>query len=254
MKVIIILYSLCVALLMLTKSISISLFMTLLVIEYGFILLSNHEFRLMVKNKFKVNKTFGSENKSYGQIHLKTLKEDIEKMEPDAFKLFVADVFKELGYKVSQAEKDFGGDLILTKGESSTLVELRHQEKSTNAVDNQAVECIVTAIKVYKATNGMVVTNATFTDKAYQAAKVCDIDMIDGIEFNNLVRQVMLEDTGNTKEDSEDKKSQDIESVLADTIAEVTLEEALDRIPTVMMDEQVLTIHPKEKSHNAHQN
>lgn len=254
MKVIIILYSLCAAILMLTKSISMGLFMMLIVIEYGLILLANQEFRLIVKNKFKVNKTFGSENKNYGQVHLKTLKEDIEKMEPEAFKHFVSDVFKNLGYKVSEAEKDFGGDLILTKEERTTLVELRHQEKSTNAIDHQAVERIVTATKVYKMTYGMVLTNATFTDKAYHVARTCHIAMIDGIDLINLVRQVMLENNEDVKENSEDKKAQDIESVLADTIAEVTLEEALDRIPTVMMDDQILTIPNKEKSHNAHQN
>lgn len=250
MKIVIILYSLCVAFLILTKTISMGLFMTLLIIEYILILAFNNEFRLIAKNKFKINRTFGNENKSYGRVHRKTLKEDMEKMQPEAFIQFVGDVFKKLGYKVSLAKNDFGGDLIISSGDSATLVEIKHKSKSNEAVDNHSVERIAAAVRVYKITHGMVLTNGTFTDKAYQEARACQIAMIDGFELMNLVRQVMLE---NKEDVEEEKKAQDIESVLSDTLAEVTLEEALEDIPTVMMDEQVLSIHNEDTNNAQHE-
>lgn len=247
MKVIIILYSLCVAILMLTRSISISFFMLLLVIEYGLILITNSEFKLIAKNKFKINKTFGSANKSYGELYLKTLKQDIDKMKPEAFEAFIKDVFKLLGYQISQSEEDTKNHFILTKESYSTIVELIYKEKSSELISEQIVKQVRNIAKSYKMEHAMIITNATFTDKAYSEAKAYNIMMIDGIELMNLVRQIMLEN-------KEDTSTQDIESILADTIAEVTLEEVIDRTPTVMMEDDLLLIHSKEKSHNAHQN
>lgn len=266
LNAVIVLFSLCLALLIGSNSVSLGLFVGLIIIDYILILLMNAEFRKATKRFFMRKGSFGSDNKHYGEIHLETMKEDIEKINPDAFEYFVADLFTELGYKtkVTRKYKDFGGDVVAKKGNDTTIIQVKHRDSSDWQVSNDAVQQAVAAMPVYKANLSMVVTNGTFTDHAYNQAKFNQTIMIDGVQLMNLVRQVVLESKEKQMTRSEDKENlsdqdtdinskpegtseeqgknsddlgeitkadcldEQLESVLADTIPEVTLEGTLE--------------------------
>ena len=164
----------------------------------------NPEFRKKVRNRFGINQTFGNGDAVYGEVHLHSLKEDIEQIEPIAFEHFVGDVFKELGYKtkVTSDKKDFGGDVVAKKGGDTIIIQVKHRNSSDWLVSNDAVQQAVAAMPVYKANKSMVVTNGEFTEHAYKQARFSETLMIDGKQLISLVKQVMAQESN--KERSED--------------------------------------------------
>jgi len=234
----ILLFTVCIATLMWTDSINMGFYFILIAIDYGIILLLNADFRKALKRKFKKNKTFGSGDKVYGEIHLDSLKEDIEKIEPIAFEYFVGDLFARLGYKtkVTDPAKDFGGDVIARKGKDTTIIQVKHRDSSDWKVNNEAVQQAVSAMPVYKANQSMVVTNGTFTEHAYKQANFSHTLMIDGEQLFNLVRQVILQDKDNKPNEAQ-KKTTEVDKVqsggvdpLEDTIDEMVVIKVLDEI------------------------
>ena len=270
---IVVLFSLSIAVLIASKSLGLGAYAVLILIDYILILSMNVDFRKRIKNHFTVNKIFGSGNKIYGEVKLHSLNEDIEKIEPIAFEHFVSDLFKALGYKtkVTPEKKDFGGDVIIRKGENTIVIQVKHRDSSNWLVGNDAVQQAVAAMPVYKANRSMVVTNGEFTNHAYQQARFSKTLMLDGNQLNRLVRQVMIQESDKVQPNAsaethlsneqdeerksyvskEDKAEMDIislldaipptaaeiesiklkdleKSVLADTIAEVTLESVIE--------------------------
>lgn len=258
----IILVSLCLAVLIGTDSVGIGVYIILVAMDYMLILLLNADFRKAVRKFFLKKGSFGQGSKYYGEIHLETIKEDIEKIEPIAFEHFIGDLFSALGYKtkVIGSDKDFGGDVIAKKGKDTTIIQVKHRNSSDWSVSNDAVQQAVAAMSVYKANQSMVVTNGEFTDHAYQQAQYCHTIMIDGKQLYNLVRQAISNHEKNNKntdttlvasqvegkstkgsheENLEewlemneitkaDCLNEQLENVLADTIPEVTLETLLE--------------------------
>ena len=109
------------------------------------------------------------------------------------FEEYVANLYKELGYKLIEITKksgDQGADVVLKKDNIKYVVQAKFY---SSPVGNKAVQEIVAALKMYKAQKGIVVTNNTFTNSAIELAKVNDIQLVDGNEINNL-RKKILED------------------------------------------------------------
>lgn len=259
---VIILFSLCLAILIGTDSVGIGFYIVLIAAEYGIVLLLNADFRKATKKFFMRKGTFGQENKHYGEVHLETIQEDIEKMEADAFTYFISDLFKVLGYKTKMPEgiEAFGGDIVAKRGKATTLINLKHCSSISENIGNEVVQQAVAAMPMYKANESMVITNGEFTEQAYEQAHYNHTIMIDGKQLFNLVRQAIeqnkkasngkaktVEDAQMiTKEAVDDIKMSDemrqeadeitkedclneqVESVLADTIPEVTLESELE--------------------------
>lgn len=270
---IVVLFSLSIAVLIAANSLGVGAYAVLILIDYILILSMNVGFRNRIRNRFITNQTFGSKDKIYGEVHLHSIKEDIEGIEPIAFEHFVGDLFKVLGYKtkVTAEKKDFGGDVIAKKGEDTIVIQVKHRNSSDWIVSNDAVQQAVAAMPVYKATRSMVVTNGEFTEHAYQQARFTKTRMIDGKELIDLVRQAIIKESDkvqlNTSVEAnvssapdeerkqyvsdEDKEEKEIislldaipptakeiesmrlkdleESVLTDTIAEVTLETKME--------------------------
>lgn len=188
-----VLFSLCMAVLIGMKSIPIGIYIGLMAAEYLVLLLMNSEFRRSTLQFFRRKGAFGEGSSHYEAVHLETLKEDIERIEPFAFEYFIRDVFKALGYKtkVTTARKDFGGDVIARKGEECLVIQVRHRESDDETVGNDAIQKVVAAMPVYKANKSMVITNAVFTEQAYKLASYTHTELIDGTGLMNLVRQLM---------------------------------------------------------------
>lgn len=225
---IIILFSLGIAVLIAASSLGVGTYTVLILIDYVLILCLNGDFRKTVRNHFIGNKIFGSGNKVYGELHLETLQEEIERMEPIPFEHFVSDLFAKLGYKtkITAGKKEFGGDVIAKKEEKIIVIQVKHRNSSDWLVSNDAVQQAVAAMPVHKANKSMVVTNGEFMENAYNQARFSQTVMIDGKQLLNLVRQVMAKESsdGNQKREhtsSEEERQKNTQNIAENKIAEV---------------------------------
>lgn len=194
LNAVIVVFSLCIALIMGMCHMSLSLYFTLLLIEYLIILVSNATFREATRRFFIRKGSFGKKNHYYEAIHLETLVSDLEKMEPDAFKYFIRDVFRYEGYDAKMTPnntKDLGADIIAKKGKEVIAIQVKHRNHEEWFVDNDAVQKVVASRAVYKANHSMVVTNGIFTENALAQALPNHTLMIDGKQLEHMVWDII---------------------------------------------------------------
>lgn len=101
----------------------------------------------------------------------------VDAMDGPAFELFLAELFQHLGYRVQRVGQshDFGADLVLTSRRRQHIVV---QAKRYNGrVGIAAVQEVLGAVRYYRGTRGMVVTNSDFTVSAEQLAKSADVEL-----------------------------------------------------------------------------
>ena len=94
------------------------------------------------------------------------------------FEKFLENLFEEMGYLVTitPVSGDAGADLILEKHGQKTVVQAkRHSQK----VSNSAVQEVHTAVSIYHADKGMVVTTNEFQNSAIEAANATGVELID---------------------------------------------------------------------------
>lgn len=103
------------------------------------------------------------------------------------FETYVARILKAQGYDVSgtPATCDQGADLIAKKGDRVIVVQAKRYK---GPVGNKAVQEVVAAVRFYAASEGWVVTNATFTPAAKALAQKNGVRLIDGDELYILER------------------------------------------------------------------
>lgn len=104
--------------------------------------------------------------------------DDIDALNGYEFEKFLEQLFIKMGYQVKQTKLsgDQGADLVVVKLGEKTVVQAKCYSGS---VGNKAVQEIVSAINLYKAQKGMVVTNNYFTPAAIELATANNISLID---------------------------------------------------------------------------
>ena len=229
-----ILLSLSIAVLIGMDSINIGLYAVLILAEYMAVLCLNPAFRKALKHFFIRKGSFGEENKYYGAVHLETLEEDMEKIEPIGFEHFVADLFKARGYqtKVTAAKKDFGGDVLAKKGDKFFVIQVKHREKGDWSVSNDAVQQAVAAMPVYKANASMVVTNGIFTGHACKQADFCNTYLIDGAALKEMIRDVIdgkSQRQANAVEEEQSEEASAVLPVVLEEVEQVKLEDIMNK-------------------------
>jgi restriction system protein len=108
--------------------------------------------------------------------------EEIDKLDGIEFEHFLKPIFERKGYvtTVTQGSGDYGADLILRKGHKKYVVQARRYSSNIGV---GAVQQVVGAIRYYRASGAIVVTNQYFTPAAIELAKVNKVHLI-GIEIN----------------------------------------------------------------------
>lgn len=101
------------------------------------------------------------------------------------FETHVARILRSGGFDVTAtpATGDQGADLIATKGTRKVIIQAKRYNQP---VGNHAVQEVVAAIRFYRGTEGMVVTNSTFTPGARALAEQNEIVLIDGAKLEQL--------------------------------------------------------------------
>jgi restriction system protein len=103
---------------------------------------------------------------------------DIDAMTGVQFERYLKELYLSQGYTVKETRTvgDFGGDLILSKGQHRIVVQAK---RYSNNVGVKAVQEVVSAKNYYSATDVWVVTNSYFTKAARELAKVNNVILID---------------------------------------------------------------------------
>ncbi|HYE11156.1 MAG TPA: restriction endonuclease, partial [Patescibacteria group bacterium] len=94
------------------------------------------------------------------------------------FEKYLLEHFKHLGYSghLTPSTADYGADLVLQKDGRRVVVQAKRWK---NSVGVDAIQQVIGAIKHYDANKGMVVTNSTFTENAYELANSNGIELWD---------------------------------------------------------------------------
>ena len=112
--------------------------------------------------------------------------QDFSKLTGVDFEVYVANRLKEAGFESvagTPATWDQGADLIAKRNGKTIAIQAKG---CSDTVGNGAVQEIVGALKYYKADEGWVVTNSTFTASARSLAQVNNIRLIDGHDLKTL--------------------------------------------------------------------
>ena len=102
--------------------------------------------------------------------------EDADKMSGVEFEEFLLQQFAKRGYQgyLTSTTDDYGADLILQKDGRRIAVQAK---RWNSTVGIKAVQEIIGAAKYYSADKGMVVTNSTFTENAFELAKANGVEL-----------------------------------------------------------------------------
>jgi restriction system protein len=96
---------------------------------------------------------------------------EIDRMSGHEFEKKLAIMFRRLGYRVEIVGSnggDFGGDLVVSKNGTRTVVQAKCWKRNVGVT---AVQEVVAAKAMYRAEEAMVVTNSRFTKQAHELAR-----------------------------------------------------------------------------------
>ncbi len=108
-----------------------------------------------------------------------TSEADVDRFTGEEYEVYVARILKGLGYEVSGTPRtgDQGADLIVMILGRTIVIQIK---RSARPVGNDAVQEAIAALHFYRADEGWVITNATFTPSAKALAQASQIKLIDG--------------------------------------------------------------------------
>lgn len=81
-----------------------------------------------------------------------------------------------------------GADVIAYKDNVKYVIQVKFY---SNPVGNKAVQEVVASIGMYKADQGIVVTNSTFTSSAVELANANNIELVDGEKIEEFKRIII---------------------------------------------------------------
>jgi restriction system protein len=118
---------------------------------------------------------------------------EIDSMDGVQFEHYLKELYKSKGYRVelTPTTGDFGADLILNKDGKRFVVQAKRYSKP---VGIKAVQEVVSAIKMYRATEAWVVTNNVYTKAAIELAKTHDVVLIGREQLIDLIYHKSPED------------------------------------------------------------
>ena len=103
----------------------------------------------------------------------------VNTMTGEEFEVFVAGLFKQLGYEttLTQTSGDYGADLILERDFLKIVVQLKRL--SSSPVSLKAVQEALGAKYYYNADSAWVITNSSFTKSAIELAEKSNVRLFD---------------------------------------------------------------------------
>ena len=112
---------------------------------------------------------------------------DIDRMDGGTFERYLHKLFQRRGYRVEHvgsARGDYGGDLLIQKNGTRTLVQAKRYSKNVGVA---AVQQAVSAKAMYECTKAMVVTNGGYTRHARKLATANDVRLVGRDELVSMI-------------------------------------------------------------------
>lgn len=133
---------------------------------------------------------FGKPIAGYMQArrYLQSSIEDVDSLSGHEFEHFLAPLYEQQGYraKVTKGSGEYGADLILKRKGCISIIQAKCYGEGKK-VGVKAVQEVVGALAMYKASEGIVVTNRFFTKPAENLAKANRIKLVDRHELAELM-------------------------------------------------------------------
>lgn len=133
--------------------------------------------------------TVGGNMITQGQRTLEIkLSSTLEEMGPFDFEVFVADLFKKMGYRTKdlRSSGDYGADVIAEKDHETVAVQVKHYSLGKK-VGSRTVRDAFSASKIYNAQRAVVVTTSFFTKPAVETANKLSVELIDRNKLTKLI-------------------------------------------------------------------
>lgn len=137
----------------------------------------SHYVRRMVINFFALKKI---------GYNLNELLDEIYKMTPRQFEIFVAELFKQHGHKVrlTPPSNDYGRDVIV---DDKTFIECKHFAKD-NFVGRQICQKLLGSVQMFRAEKAIIVTTGKIHKNAYEvASKVDNLQLMDIADIQEML-------------------------------------------------------------------
>lgn len=102
------------------------------------------------------------------------------------FEKYLVKLFKDMGYETTHTGKagDQGCDLLAKKHDKIYCIQAKYYTKD---LDNTPVQEIIGSLKHYNGDKGVVITNSSFTEGAYELARSNDVILINGRKLQKLI-------------------------------------------------------------------
>lgn len=122
--------------------------------------------------------------------------EEIDKMDPFEFEIFIANLFIQLGFKshVTSKSGDYGADVIVTKKDGSKIAVQVKRYNST--VGSKYVSDVYAAQRHYNCIEAILVTNNYFTKNAIKLAKNCSVTLWDRDKLVDVLNSITSKSKG----------------------------------------------------------
>lgn len=113
----------------------------------------------------------------------------IDRMTGYEFENYLCQLFEAKDYKIRHIGQsgDFGGDLIIRKGNKNEIIQAK---RWNSKVGVKAVQEVFAAKKYYNAKTCAVMTNSYFTTQAKTLAKSLDVRLIDRTELLKYIKSI----------------------------------------------------------------
>ena len=143
---------------------------------------------------FYIGRTFYRKHKN--RILLESGIDIIDRMSGEEFEKFLKVYYESQGYRadLTPSTADYGADLVMKKDKRKIVVQAKRWSKT---VGIESVQQVIGAIRHYGASKGIVVTNSTYTENAYNLANSNGVELIDRRQLIDMLKYVKGRDIAN---------------------------------------------------------
>lgn len=116
---------------------------------------------------------------------------------PYHFEEFICELFRDSGYQgeITKSTGDFGADVILTKDNSRTAVQVKRYERE-NLVGVKEINQVIGGREYYKCDKAIIITTSDFTKAAKKLAEQTNIELWNWDKLYSEIKRVYLEGKG----------------------------------------------------------
>ncbi len=153
----------------------------LILLEWLLILLGKPLIRQSTFSGLYRKGSFGEENGPYGEIHIKSIEEDLNKIGDKGFEKLIADLYQTKGYEVEciPEEDEVGIHLVAKRKKEVIAICIKYKADIDGVSWKETTQKVYEDMKIYKANKGIVITNSKFQNYDIKEARPKHTQLMD---------------------------------------------------------------------------